>query len=102
MAINFKDNTLIYSFIEKVDIRDLSLKIINNAESQLDIAWDEKEERFRWINSGANLTLSSTYPDRDIIGDASIELNPCLVNFLTSSARDYVFKIQLFPRSFVE
>ena len=28
MAINFKDNTLIYSFIEKVDIRDLSLKII--------------------------------------------------------------------------
>ena len=38
MAINFKDNTLIYSFIEKVDIRDLSLKIINNAESQLDIA----------------------------------------------------------------
>ena len=99
MAINFKDNTLIYSFIEKVDIRDLSLKIINNAESQLDIAWDEKEERFRWINSGANLTLSSTYPDRDIIGDASIELNPCLVNFLTSSARDYVFKIQLFHKN---
>ena len=96
IRFDIADNQFTLDFAEEVKAEDLSLKVIRNDDPSLDIAWNEKDEQFHWINSGPNLLFSLLYPKRAVTGTAKFYLNPGLANFLKKVPQNVVYEIQIF------
>jgi len=100
IRFDIADNQFTLDFAEEVKAEDLSLKVIRNDDPSLDIAWNEKDEQFHWINSGPNLLFSLLYPKRAVTGTAKFYLNPGLANFLKKVPQNVVYEIQIFNCQF--